>query len=292
MRIIRVFPRRTSMTPTDKYAFVGAPPMIRPEADEVHVDCTFTWDTLPLKEKELPLAEYLRLAWSQYYPVVKLGGVAFDDPCNGFVPGQYVRQGVVFTSRGCNNQCPWCLAWRREGKLRELPIREGNVIQDNNLFQCPSPHIEKVFTMLKGQHNIQFSGGLDARLITDNIADSLRNLRIGQIFLACDTDSAIKPLEQAVKRLQMARQKIRCYVLVAYNGETISHAEERLRAVYEISCLPFAQLYQPPDKWIKYPKEWRDLARTWSRPAAIKALMRAQPPRIELQLGVDDGLET
>lgn len=30
MRIIRVFPRRTSMTPRDDYAFVGDPPLMLP----------------------------------------------------------------------------------------------------------------------------------------------------------------------------------------------------------------------------------------------------------------------
>lgn len=43
MTLIRVFPRRTKWTPTDSYAFVGDPPMMRPEADEVHVSCVFTW---------------------------------------------------------------------------------------------------------------------------------------------------------------------------------------------------------------------------------------------------------
>ena len=266
MRILRVFPRRTSFTPQDDLSFVGDPPLMRPEADEVHIDCTFTWD--------MPEAKRLAEAWRQYYPV-KLGGCALGSPANGFIPGMYIREGVTFTSRGCNNQCPWCLAWRREYKIKELPISEGNIIQDNNVLQCSSQHIEKVFTMLRGQRNIQFSGGLDARLITDSIANSLRNLRIGQIFLACDTDSAIKPLEKAIKRLQMPQQKIRCYVLLAFNGETISHAEDRLRAIYEISCLPFAQLYQPPDRWIQYSREWRSLARTWSRPAAMKAAARS-----------------
>ena len=64
--IIRVFPRRTSYTPTDKYAFIGDPPMFRPDADEVHISCTFTWDKAN--------AERLRDAWGQYYPVVTLGG--------------------------------------------------------------------------------------------------------------------------------------------------------------------------------------------------------------------------
>lgn len=268
MEILRVFPRRTNCTPKDDMVFVGNPPLERPQADEVHVSCTFTWDK--------PKAEMLAQAWGQYYSTVKIGGCAYDDPCNGFILGRYIRQGITFTSRGCNNQCPWCLAWKREGKLRELPIIEGNVIQDNNFFQCSDQHIEKVFTMLKGQHGIQFSGGLDARLITDDLADDLRGLRIGQIFLACDTDSAIKPLKRAIKRLQMPRQKIRCYVLIAYNDETIDHAEERLRSIYRIGCLPFAQLYQPPSHWIEYPKEWRDLARTWSRPAAMKAAMKGE----------------
>jgi hypothetical protein len=265
MRLIRVFPRRTNFTPQDDYAFVGEPPMIRPEADEVHVDCTFTWDK--------PKAERLAQAWGQYYPV-KIGGCAYDDIANGFISGQYIKQGVTFTSRGCNNQCPWCLVPPREGKLRQIDIQEGNIIQDNNFLQCNKDHRDKVFEMLKTQHSIEFGGGLDARLMMDEVADQLRSLKIKQIFLACDTDAGIKPLEKAIKLLNINRDKIRCYVLLAFNGEDISHAGERLRAVYEIGCLPFAQLYQPPDRLIKYDQTWRDLARTWSRPAAMKSYMR------------------
>ena len=46
MKIIRVFPRKTSMTPSDPLSFVGDPPLnvFRPDADEVHISCTFMWD--------------------------------------------------------------------------------------------------------------------------------------------------------------------------------------------------------------------------------------------------------
>ena len=46
MRIARVFPRRTSMTPTDDLAFVDCPPplLALPEIDEVHVSVAFSWD--------------------------------------------------------------------------------------------------------------------------------------------------------------------------------------------------------------------------------------------------------
>ena len=43
MRLIRVFPRRTKATPTDALAYFGPPDHLA-EADEIHVDCTFTWD--------------------------------------------------------------------------------------------------------------------------------------------------------------------------------------------------------------------------------------------------------
>ena len=266
--ILRVFPRRTEMTPKDDYAFVGDPPtsIFRPEANEVHISCCFTWDR--------SIAERLKLAWQQYYPIVKIGGPAYDDPCYSFIPGLYIRRGVTFTSRGCNNQCPWCEAWRREGKLREGTIYSGNFIQDNNLLQCSRLHLELVFGMLRREKEIEFSGGLDSRLVTDNIADEIRALRIKQVFLACDTKEAIKPLRKAIKKLILPKQKVRCYVLLKFNpNETISEAMERMELVWEAGAMPFAQLYQPRDKWIDYPKEWTRFARTWSRPAAMKAVM-------------------
>jgi hypothetical protein len=265
-KIIRVFPRRTKATPKDDYAFVGDPPskLIRPEADEVHISCSFTWD--------LPEAHRLVEAWKQYYPIVKLGGIECH---NGtFSPGMYIRQGVTFTSRGCNNQCPWCLVPEREGKLREIEIKPGNIIQDNNLLQCSNRHIEKVFSMLRSQHGVEFAGGLDSRLLTTEIADEIRSLKVKQVFLAADTKESLKMLEAAIKRLGLSRNKVRCYALLARNGESMSDATERLEAIWELGAMPFGQLYQPPDEYIRYSKEWRGLVRTWSRPAAMKALMR------------------
>jgi hypothetical protein len=245
-------------------AFVGDPPMFRPDADEVHVSVAFTWDI----QRGQRLAE----AWGQYYPV-RIGGPAMGGHANGFEPGLYVRQGVTFTSRGCNNECPWCLVPPREGQLAEIAdFAPGNIVQDNNLLQCSRPHLERVFAMLRTQHAIEFTGGLDARRLTADTADAIRGLRLHQLFLACDTDSGLGPLERATRLLQLPRDKVRCYVLCAF-GTTIDECEERLRAVWHAGAMPFAQLYQPADEWITYSREWRSLARTWSRPAAMKAHM-------------------
>ena len=268
MRLLRVFPRRTSFTPTDELVFIGDPPLFRPEADEVHVSVTFTWD----------LAEGRRLAdaWREYYPIVRLGGVAFGDD-GDFVPGRYVKQGVTFTTRGCNNNCHWCSVHGREGKLREIKdFAPGYIIADNNLLQASRSHIERVFEMLRSQKRAAvFSGGIQASLVDDHFAELLKTINVDQLFLAADTMNAIKPLEKALQKLAfLKRFRLRVYTMIGL--ETIDEALERLTAVWELGGMPFAQLYQPPEKLIDYPKEWRDLARTWSRPAAMATLMKGK----------------
>jgi hypothetical protein len=269
VNIIRVFPRKTSMTPTDDYAFVGDPPLFRPDANEVHVSVTFTWD--------IDEGYRLRDAWSQYYPNVQLGGPAIDGADGKFQEGMYLKEGVTITSRGCIRKCPWCFVPEREGKIRLLDIKSGNVIQDNNILATPKEHQEKVYEMLKGQRKAaKFSGGIDARLVDDWVIDQFKQLRISEIFLAADTKGSLTSLAKAVEKLAfLGRDKLRCFVMIGYNEETIQEAEERLKEVWRAGCLPFAQLFQPPDKWIEYSKEWKDLNRNWSRPAITKTIMNA-----------------
>lgn len=267
------------MTPKDEMTFIGYRktrrqgkvvwvanplPLVRPQADEVHVSCTFTWD----RER----AEHLASAWGEHYPV-RIGGPAVSGQINGFTPGRYIRSGVTFTSRGCNNDCPWCLVPEREGPLVEsADFPPGNIVEDNNLLQCSDSHQERVWAMLRQKGMVYLSGGLDPRLLTVARADMIRGLRVRQLFLASDTTGATKHVRTAVRRLAgLARRKLRCYVMIGYGTETISEATARLEDVWAAGCMPFAQLYQPPDQYIRYPPAWRALAREWSRPAAMMA---------------------
>jgi len=262
--MIRVFPVRTSYTPTDDLAFVGDPPLWRPPEMPVHVSVTFTWD--------ITEGERLAEAWGLYYSDVQLGGPAIDGEGRDFIPGVYVKPGVTFTSRGCPNRCPWCLV---RGPLQLLPIMPGYIVQDNNILATGREHMGQVFAMLKQQRRAAiFSGGLDSRLVDDWVAEQFRELRIKSVFLAADTDAALEPLREAVERLAfLGREKLRCYVLIGKGN--IDKNEARLRAVWDIGCMPFAQLYQPPQqKRITYSRAWHGLARTWSRPATMRTLMK------------------
>jgi hypothetical protein len=114
----------------------------------------------------------------------------------------------------------------REGELRQIEnFAEGNIIQDNNFLQCNWSHRQKVYQMLRRQKKIEFSGGLDSRLLTPEDAEVLRSLSIYQLFFACDTKGSIYSLRDAGELLKgLDRRKLRCYVLLAFNRQTISEA--------------------------------------------------------------------
>ena len=152
-------------------------------------------------------------------------------------------------------------------------IAPGYIINDNNFLQCSTTHRQRVYAMLAKQPRAAvFAGGLQASLVTDEIAAELRDVRIKELFLAADSAAALGPLSRAVERLHwLGRRKLRCYVLIGYGGETIEQAERRLEACWQTGVLPFAQLYRAPDREIDYSREWRELQRKWARPAAMFA---------------------
>lgn len=265
-RVIRVFAKKTKMTPQDEYVFFEPPGLFVPDHDEVHISCTFTWDK--------PKAEQLYEAWYGKCPV-KLGGPAYDDPGETFTAGIYIKRGITFTSRGCPNNCKFCHVPRREGKIRELPVTPGNIIQDNNLLACSKYHREKVYQMLRQQSNIEMRGGLEVARLTDWDIEQMRSVRINAVWIACDTKRATNKAVKAISRLQNAgfnQNNIRCYVLI---GDDMAENENRLKTIYKAGALPFAQLYQPEVK-VEYNKEWQDFARIWSRPALMRRYMRME----------------
>lgn len=268
-RIIRVFPQRTSYTPDDEYVFIGMPPFIIPEHDEVHISCTFTWDREYCKE--------LAYQWEgRTNKSVKFGGVAFGSPAEDFTQGLYLKKNIIFTTRGCNNNCPWCIVPKQEGRLKELEIYQGNIIQDNNFLQASKSHKNKVFDMLKTQNQICFKGGLECNLIDDHFINNITSLRIKELWLACDTGAELPNFKKACAKLTKAgfnRNKIHCFAL-SY-GQDMDADENRCRQIYEAGAMPFMQLYRDfSDHKTEYSRDWNAFARMWQRPAAINAHMK------------------
>jgi hypothetical protein len=260
------------MTPDDDMAFVGAPPPNAPDG-VAHISCCFSWD--------IPEAERLASLWSQRGPV-EIGGPALSSPAAEFVAGRYVKRGISISSRGCPNQCQWCHVPEREGALRELAICPGNVIQDNNVLAFSKPHFRRLCGMLARQTGVRFLGGLEARRLRSWHAEQLERIparHIREMWFAADTAGALPALRRARDLLRdrfsyladNGRRKFRAYVLIGWQGETLEAARRRLENVWDAGFLPFAQLYKDKDGQPDYGREWRALAREWSRPAAMYA---------------------
>lgn len=271
--IARVFPRVTRATPVDSLAFYGEPPLFIDGITQVHISVAFTYD--------LPRAEYLARAWSRIAPV-SIGGPATGMAGGDFVPGMYLKKGYVITSRGCDNRCPHCFVWQREGNVRELPVTNGWNVLDDNLLACSPEHIREVFAMLDRQkHAAEFTGGLEAAKLKRWHVEAMCNLKRKpeQMFFAYDDAEDWDPLVVAVEMLREAgfgltkkgtfNHDLRCYVLIGYRGDTFDAAEKRLQQVRELGFFEMAMLYRGDDG--KVDREWRRFQRLHANPVIMAA---------------------
>ena len=264
MKVIRVFPRQTCATPVDELVAINRPPDWFDEADEVHVSCSWTWD--------IPVAERLAKEWAAVASV-SVGGPAYGDRSDGFEPGMYVKKGYTITSRGCPNRCWFCSVWRREGELRELKVKDGWNVLDDNLLACSDRHIMEVFDMLARQpEKPQFTGGLEAKRLLLWHADEMRRIKTKQAFFAYDTPDDYDPLVEAGKTMiaagfTLASHALRCYVLCGYPGDTTEKAEGRMRQTIDAGFTPMAMALR--NETGDLTEDWHRFQREWARPAII-----------------------
>lgn len=270
-QILRVFPRQTNATPDDALALVNETPGLWvPECDEVHVSCAFTYD--------IPQAERLAKAWEVIGVPVKIGGPAFNAPGGKFVPGRYLKQGYVITSRGCPNNCWFCQVPKREGGIiRELPIVDGWNLLDDNLLACSRPHIEAVFDMLGRQkQRPEFTGGIEAKRLESWSAERIAHLKPASIFMAYDTPDDWEPLINAVQLLKAAglkfQHQVRAYVLIGWPKDTIEAATKRLEATALLGVFPMAMLYRGKDG--RQRDNWTGFQREWANPIIVGVKMK------------------
>ena len=278
-RLARVFARRTKATPDDDCAFDNRyVPGLFDEFDKVHISVAFTWDC----------AEAERLA-SLWAPVcgsnnVTIGGPAYGDPGGEFVPGMYLKKGYTITSRGCPNACWFCQAWRSEGRvMRELEIKPGWNILDNNLLACSDGHVKAVFNMLEVQpERPRFTGGLEAARLKPWHCERLASLKPKVMWFAYDEAKDREPLLRAGRLLNEyglinASNIARCYVLCGYDGDTFEAAEERLNETMDAGFLPMAMVFNKRHGK-EQEREWARFQREWASPIIVGSKKRKRTP--------------
>ena len=151
------------------------------------------------------------------------------------------RTSYGFLTRGCPNRCRWCVVPQKEGGIRpymdvdDITLhgeRPYAVLMDNNVLACDYglSQLEKIAE--RGYH-VDFNQGLDARLVTPDVARLLARVKwIKRIRFGCDTTAQIVECERA---MQLVRQ-------AGYKGEFFLYC----------ILIDFAESYHRLNYWRKY----------------------------------------
>ena len=143
-------------------------------------------------------------------------------------------------------------------------------LSDDNLLACSPRHIDEVFSMLARQpHRPIFTGGLEAALMTSQMAAQLYQLHPQRLFFAYDTPNDLEPLQEAGKMLTDAgfsksNHALRCYILIGYKGDTMEKAHKRMGEAWRAGFMPFAMLYR--DNSGQFDPAWKWFQGQWANP--------------------------
>lgn len=146
---------------------------------------------------------------------------------------------IGYLTRGCPNNCRWCIVPKKEGKIR--PYREWEelvrkdtdklVLMDNNILACEYG-ISQLESLIGSGYRIDLNQGMDARLVTEQVADVLSRLSwIRFIRFSCDQKSQIEPAKHTIELLTecgVRPYRIFIYLLVT---KDVQDAADRIEAL-------------------------------------------------------------
>lgn len=188
---------------------------------------------------------------------------------------------IGFLTRGCIRHCPWCVVPRKEGLIRpyrtwreiKRPDSRDIVFMDNNVLAC-AHGISQIQDMIGQNVRVDFNQGLDARLITPEIAELLSRLKwIRFIRMSCDTDAMLDVVLNAIQRLNrcgVKPYKVFVYLLV----QDIASAERRAIALRGAGAEVFAQPYRDFENNIEPTEEQKRFARWVNKKEIFKQVER------------------
>ena len=168
---------------------------------------------------------------------------------------------ILFTSRGCIRNCPYCVVPKLEGKLRSVvedlerhiyPGHKRIILWDNNFFA--SPNWKKIINDLQNIGlPVDFNQGIDLRLIDDEKARMIAELKTPLIRAAFDDIYAKKGVVDAVEVLvQSGIKKRKIFLYVLYNffdeqhhNDTPTNFFKRIKLILELGCVSYPMRYEP-----------------------------------------------
>lgn len=172
-----------------------------------------------------------------------------------------------FLTRGCPNNCPFCIVSEKEGlrshkvaDLSEFWKGQKNIeLLDPNILACRQ-HKELLHQLIESKANVNFNQGLDARFINEKNIELLKQIKIKMVHFAFDLMKNEKKIVEGLKLYKEAtkidRRKAVVYILTNYNT-TYEEDIYRINKCIELGYNPDVRIYNKPTA----PKITRDLQR-------------------------------
>lgn len=155
---------------------------------------------------------------------------------------------VVYFSRGCIRDCPFCLVREKEGYIKPVtpvdlnPNGKWIEVLDNNFFANPNWH-EAVEWIIRSKQKVKLHG-VDIRIMNEEQAAALKMMKhYRQPHIAWDLPKLdLQPQLETFAR-HIRSSSITCYVLIGFNS-TIEQDLHRVRVLKKMRYTPFVQAYR------------------------------------------------
>ncbi len=157
-----------------------------------------------------------------------------------------------YITRGCPNHCRWCIVPHKEGGIRpyrtwrELVRKDTDklVLMDNNILACDYG-VEQLANMTGNGYRIDLNQGMDARLVTPEVAGILSRLSwIHYLRFSCDSDGQIDPILRSCELLAergVKPYRVFVYLLVTADLDSAVRRVEALKKLRGISLYAQAE---------------------------------------------------
>lgn len=167
---------------------------------------------------------------------------------------EYKDTALGFLTRGCPNNCPFCIVSKKEGRvshkvadLSEFWRGQKHIdIMDANILACKDRE-DLLQQLIDSKAKVNFKQGLDARFITEGTAELLAKINIKYIHFAFDLmkneKAIIKGLEIWAEHSPITRREQTIYILTNYNT-TFDEDLYRVRAVRRLGYNPDVRIYR------------------------------------------------
>lgn len=180
---------------------------------------------------------------------------------------QYKNIAYGFLTRGCPNNCGFCIVAKKEGlcsrkvaDLKEFWNGQKEIkLLDANILACKDRE-GLLVQLIDSKVNIDYTQGLDARLIDDDIAQLLCQTKIKMVHFAFDLikneERILAGLKTFAKYSNKDNRSKRVYILTNYDT-TLEEDYYRVKKVMELGYSPYVMIYQKGT----HPQFLTDLAR-------------------------------